>query len=380
MRRAAALAACLLLAWHPAGAEDDAAADNAVKLEALRERIRGVEAGIQAARGESEAILAELQQTEAALAEARAAMRRIEERLGAQEARLRELERERAARQEALEAARALLAAQIRAAYRAGRNDFVKLLLNQEDPALVGRVLVYHDYFSRARADGIAAVSAAMERLDALEMEIRAETLTLGELREQQAAKLHELTAHLDSRSAVMARLDRHIRERDEELRHLQENERQLAALIERLKEDPVAAAFEELPPFETLKGRLSWPVDGRQAETFGAPRKGGRLRAEGVTIAADAGTEVRAVAAGTVVFADWFRNMGLLIIIDHGGGYMSLYGHNEALAKKPGDFVRAGDVIGRVGDTGGREQAGLYFEIRAEGRPVDPALWCRRG
>jgi septal ring factor EnvC (AmiA/AmiB activator) len=298
-----------------------------------------------------------------------------------QEARLEELGRERDAQQEALNAARERLGAQIRAAYRAGRNDFVKLLLNQEDPALIGRVLVYHDYFSRARAHRIAAVSAAMGRLDALEMEIRAETLALGRLQTQQAAKLEELTAHRDSRSAVIARLDRHIRERGEELRHLQTNERELAALIERLKQQESAVgAFEELPPFETLKGRLSWPVDGRQAVSFGSPRKGGRLRAEGVTIEADAGTEVRAVAGGTVVFADWFRNMGLLIIIDHGGGYMSLYAHNEALAKKPGDFVRAGDVIGRVGDTGGQERAALYFEIRAEGAPVDPALWCRRG
>src|SRR5690606_195066 len=153
-------------------------------------QIRGVEAGIRAARDESEALLKELQETEAALVEARAAMRRIEERMRGQEARLEELGRERDAQQEALNAARERLGAQIRAAYRAGRNDFVKLLLNQEDPALIGRVLVYHDYFSRARAHRIAAVSAAMGRLDALEMEIRAETLALGRLQAQQAAKL----------------------------------------------------------------------------------------------------------------------------------------------------------------------------------------------
>ena len=138
----------------------------------------------------------------------------------------------------------------------------------------------------------------------------------------------------------------------------------------------PPAAARQILRT--ALKGALKWPVRGDIAERFGAPRKGGRLKAQGVTISASAGSEVRAISAGMVIFADWFRNLGLLIIVDHGAGYMSLYGHNEALAKKAGDMVAVGDVIARVGDTGGQEDSTLYFEIRENGAPVDPALWCR--
>jgi len=119
--------------------------------------------------------------------------------------------------------------------------------------------------------------------------------------------------------------------------------------------------------------------VDGQLLSAFGTLRKGGRLRSHGVTIGATAGTDVRAVSIGKVVFADWFRNLGLLLIIDHGDGYMSLYGHNEALLKKPGDVVTAGEVIGRVGNTGGLDDNALYFEIRHNGDPQDPVKWCGR-
>ena len=146
------------------------------------------------------------------------------------------------------------------------------------------------------------------------------------------------------------------------------------------MKEDEsVVRNFEEITPFNQLRGKLNWPVKGDLKNRFGSLRKGGKLRWQGVRIAADSGNDVEAVSPGRVIFADWFRNMGLLIIIDHGNGFMSLYGHNERLLKKAGDWVSAREVIAKVGDTGGQQEPNLYFEIRRGGNPVNPALWCSR-
>jgi septal ring factor EnvC (AmiA/AmiB activator) len=352
---------------------------NADRLEQLRTRIREVQAGLSAARDESDALLIELQEAETSAAAAGAGLADIEAKLDRRRARLQELTAEREIQSSVLARERDQLGAQIRAAYRSGRNDFIKLLLNQEDPALVGRTLAYHDQFNRARAGNIGRIGAVVARLETVERGIAEETSELEALRTLESARVGELKARRESRAEVMARLQEHIAARDRELQMLKRNERDLVNLLDRLGEETtLVESFEKLPPFTALKGNLSWPVKGEIAERFGAPRKGGRLRAQGVTISAPAGSDVRAVSAGMVIFADWFRNLGLLIIVDHGEGYMSLYGHNEALEKKAGDMVAVDEVISRVGDTGGQSETTLYFEIRENGAPVDPALWCR--
>jgi septal ring factor EnvC (AmiA/AmiB activator) len=367
----------LLICAGPVCAEDPAG--EADRLAELRARIRAVQADLDAARDDSDAILIELQKSEAEAAAAAAAVEEIEDEIGLGRARLDELTAERERQAEILERARVQLAAQVRAAYRTGRNDFVKLLLNQEDPALIGRTLAYHDYFSRARARDIREIGAAVARIEAVERGIIEEAAELERLRSLELARLEEFESRRAARNEIMARLREHIAVQDRELQLLRRNERDLVHLLDRLGgETTLVETFENLAPFDRLKGSLQWPVSGDFTERFGAPRKGGRLRAQGITISAPAGSEVRAIGAGMVIFADWFRNLGLLIIIDHGAGYMSLYGHNEALVKKAGDMVAVGEVISRVGDTGGQSQATLYFEIRENGAPVDPALWCR--
>ena len=160
----------------------------------------------------------------------------------------------------------------------------------------------------------------------------------------------------------------------------LQRDEQELALLVEKLhQQESVVELFEKMPPFDSLKGTLSWPVNGRISHRFGQYKKGNKLKWQGVTIEAKAGDNVHAVSTGKVIFADWFRNMGLLLILDHGDGYMSLYGHNEALARKPGDWVKTGDIIAKVGDTGGQQRNASYFEIRKSGTPLNPKLWCQK-
>ena len=353
--------------------------DSGSKLEDVRARIRDVKSGIKAARDEADALQEELQQAEESAAKHRAHLYEIERDAGTREKHLSELRKQATGQQQALARESSRLGKQVRIAYMTGRDDYLKLLLNQEDPALIGRMLAYHDYFNRARLTKIQAMGQAMDDLARVQVEIQDETARLDAFRQQELAQLGELDLYRHSRREIISRIQAQISDQDRDLQRLQRNEQELSGLLERIQKKSVVAEFEDHTPFGSLKGKLSWPVPGRVVTPFGAARKGGRLRAQGVTIAATAGLEVHAVSDGRVVFADWFRNMGLLLILDHGAGYMSLYGHNEALLKKAGDLVAAGESIGRVGDTGGAEEAGLYFEIRRDGTPQDPVPWCSR-
>jgi septal ring factor EnvC (AmiA/AmiB activator) len=371
---------CLLLLpapWSPAQGDARKEAD---RLEDVREQIQQVQTGIAAARDEAEALQQELQQAEAAAAALRAQLDDVERDAAAREGRLTDLNRQAQEQQELLSRESRQLGRQIRLAYMAGREDYLKLLLNQEDPALVGRMLAYHDYFNHARLRKIQSITGAMDELARVQVEIQDETARLDGLRQQQLVKLGEMDRYRQSRREIIVRIHAHISDQDRDLQRLRRNERELAALLTRIdRRKPALKEFEDFTPFGDLRGKLSWPIDGRVVTPFGALRKGGRMQSQGVTLAAGAGVDVRAVSDGRVVFADWFRNLGLLLIIDHGSGYMSLYGHNEALLKKAGDLVSSGEIIGRAGDTGGVEETGLYFEIRRDGAPQDPNLWCRR-
>ncbi len=365
----------------PAAGEDSIQVENKeVELESLRSRIRDVRSQIDEARSDTDGYMKEIQQAEKAATELAARLREIEKQIHDKAARLEELERDKARWEANLEKQRHHLARQIRIAYKTGHHDFLKLLLNQEDPSLVGRMVTYHEYYNRARADRIRAVKESLDRIGTLRQSIEDETARLKELRENHVARLEEYEQYRRSRQAAIDELQSYIEKQDKELQHLQENEEKLAALLRRLKSERLAVrAYEELPPFQSLRGKLTWPVEGRFLSHYGEARKGGKLRSYGVRIAAGNGDDVRAISGGKVIFADWFRNMGLLMIIDHGNGYMSLYGNNQRLLKKPGDMVHTSEVIAKAGDTGGQSRPGVYFEIRRQGNPQNPSLWCRR-
>jgi len=286
---------------------------------------------------------------------------------------------DRATHEKALSGEQQIMALQIRAAYKIGRNDYLKLLLNQEDPGLVGRMLVYYDYYNRARSNRIDKINRSLQEINQIKDNIQTEKVKLDGLREEQLKKLEEYTLSRASRDESIAKLQAYISDQGRQLQVLQRNEQEIEVLVNQLRrQESIVKSFEEVPPFTTLKGKLKWPVAGKIGAHYGNSRKGGKLKWQGVMIRADSGADVHAVSTGKVVFADWFRNLGLLIIIDHGNGYMSLYGHNERLLKKVGDWVLADESIAKVGDTGGQEHPNLYFEIRSSGMPVDPALWCK--
>ncbi|MDD1637479.1 MAG: peptidoglycan DD-metalloendopeptidase family protein [Methylococcaceae bacterium] len=285
------------------------------------------------------------------------------------------------------------LAGQIRAAYAMGQKEKLKLMLNQQDPALSSRMMVYFNYINKERLKKLADLEAAVQRLDQLDKQKQTET----ELLEQDLGRKKSEQAALDEarkqRNELLVQIGNDFSSSEQQLSQLQESESRLKSLMASLPitEEELAVDVEhakELSPamensfeprgdFSTLKGKLPWPVRGRLVQKFGSPRTEGTW--DGVLINASEGMEIKAVTRGKVVYAEWLRGYGLLLIIDHGQGYMTLYAFNQSLYKRTGDSVEAGDVIASVGQSGGRSQAGLYFGIRKKGVPIDPLEWCRR-
>lgn len=349
------------------------------KLQNIRTQIRDVETSIETAKNNVEQLFQQLQDNEIEAAAVSASIQHLQRGISEKNAELQDLDQRKTVQETRLAEQRQYLSQQIRAAYKTGGNNYLKLLLNQQNPEHVGRVLAYYNYDVRARSKRITDINTALTEISLLEQQIQSETQVLTQLQHDQEKKLEEFQAYRSSREEITSTLHTYIDEQGAQLQILQSNEKELANLVNELKDKELAIQiFEDTPPFNSLQGRLDWPIRGKIASRFGSLRKGGQLKWQGVTIAAKTGVEVKAITTGKVVFADWFRNLGLLMILDHGDGFMSLYGHNERLLKKPGDWVLAGDSIARVGDTGGQQKSGLYFEIRQNGNPINPDLWCK--
>ncbi len=271
--------------------------------------------------------------------------------------------------------------------YASGRQDYLRLLLSGRDPNQTARELHYYTYISRAQADSIRALRSSLAGLAQLAREARGKSAELAELETRQRDTRNELLAQQKERRRVLARLATQIRSQRRQIKSLQRDEARLSRLVDELGKvappRPGGPRNEKLPEpgrghvaFASLKGKLRLPIRGELMNRFGGPRSGGRLTWKGLFIHGTTGQEVRAVAAGRVVFADWMRGFGNLMIIDHGQGYLTIYGDNEALLKQVGDTVAAGDVVTTVGNSGGNPDSGLYFEIRYRGKAVDPLSW----
>lgn len=356
-------------------------ADKASELEDIRVRIKDVETRIKGARDEAAKLTKELRENEITTAQTLTRVHDIELDISKKRAELEDLKFEQVEHDTLLESEKQKLTHQIRSAYQVGRNDYIKLILNQENPALVGRALAYYDYHNRARTERIEKVKLTLANIAEIQTSIKDQTTKLETLKSEQEKKLNDFHQYRATRHDIITRLQKYIDEQGVELHTLQENERELGKLFQGLKQEKAVTIemFEDMPPFNTLKGKLDWPIKGKFLKRFGNNKKGGDLKWQGVLIDAETGTSVNAISTGKIVFADWFRNLGLLIIIDHGDGYMSLYGHNQNLIKNTGDWVLAGEKIASVGDSGGQSDTALYFEIRKGAEPLNPAHWCKR-
>ncbi|WP_340120664.1 murein hydrolase activator EnvC family protein [Methylobacter svalbardensis] len=302
------------------------------------------------------------------------------------------------------------LAGQIKAAYAMGKKEKLKLLLNQQDPALSSRMLVYYDYLNKARLTKLAVISESMQHLESLDKQQQHETELLEKSLEQKITEQIAIDRVRKRRTGLLTQLKKDFSSNEQQIIHLKESENKLKNLVSSLQRstNDLAVEIEQtkksqkttevlsepakiLPDsgdnfsklkgdFSTLKGQLPWPVKGRLTNKFGSVRaESTQAIWDGVLIDAREGTEIRAITSGTVVFSDWLRGYGLLIIIDHGKGYMTLYAFNQSLYRQVGEWVDVGEVIASVGQSGGRSHSGLYFGIRNKGKPVDPLEWCRK-
>jgi len=307
-----------------------------------------------------------------------AAITRNEEAVAELETRLGALDQRRAALEEQRSQQEALVRRALRASYMSGRESYLKVLLNQEDPALSARILRYYADFNAERSRRIAEFRDTADELDATVAALRSTGIELAARQAELKTQAVTLGSEHDRRSELLTELEASIATRSGELDQLQEDRQRLETLIQQINEAIASIPSpDQITPFAEARGRLPWPVQGQPLNRFGAAYSDGNLHRQGVVLQTEEGSAVRAVHPGRVVFSDWLRGSGLLVVVDHGNGYLSLYANNKTLVKNKGDWVNRGEALATAGSDGGMGQPGIYFEIRHNGQAQDPASWC---
>ncbi len=360
-----------------AGVDDVAAqADEAQALQAVQSELRAFESRLESQQVEREASSRALKAAELEAGTAAGALRNVQAQLVVERSRQQELTGETRQANVRLNGESDALAQQIRMSYFAGRQEGVKLLLNQDTPARLGRMAVYYDYLNRARSFRLDVFEAEISTLRNLAAESAQVGERLARLEQSQADNVSRLESSRDTRREVLKELDKDIKSSGDAIQQLSQEAERLGALFAELGNSRVALYPDAIGGFSDVAGQLAWPVSGSIVYDFGQRRAGDELRWDGVVVGVPGGTPVHAIYQGRVIYSDWLPGLGLLIIVDHGAGYMSLYGHNELILKASGDWVAPGEVIAHVGDSGGQSQTALHFEIRRDGEPIDPRPW----
>lgn len=380
MRRPLLMAFWLTLAAAPLLVfAEGQATDYQLKLDDLRAKIGGLLSGLTESKDKRNDLRQDLQKLEIRIAKVAIALRSTEQKHKAANNRLGTLRQELADIRSRLDQQRRLLAGQMRAAYALGQQPQLKLMLNQKVPAEMGRAMVYFDYLNRSRNREIETYLASILQVQALETEVESTAKQLAQLAAEQKTRKLQLDTSRQSRKTLLEHLNQDIEQQQLAIQDLEGSrnriEKLLMSLGELMADIPASAGNEQA--FGALKGKLPWPVRGGFDAEFGDSRSQGGLKWNGVLIQASYGSPVRVISSGRVEFADWLQGFGFITIVNHNDGYMSLYGHNQALYKKSGDWVEAGATIATVGDSGGHQSSGLYFEIRYQGKPVNPRQWC---
>lgn len=414
------LALTLALTLSPTIADERSEAQR--QLEQARKDIAELKKLQEQLDKERSSVQQELRQTESEMGHLEKQIRSLEGEMGNREEEVQRLDTEKKKLQSSRSEQQRLIAIQARAAYQSGRQEYLKLMLNQQNPERISRTLTYYGYLSAARTEQLDAFNATLNQLAVVEQQLAeqqaqlaAQKSTLDQQRSQLAevrkergqalarlnqeysssgqklkareaeqAELGQVLARIEETLARRAREAEEARQRalaeERRQRELQQQQQRTAVADSRPGSQPVSSGGTSYGgPFAQARGKLPWPVDGHLVARYGTPRgEDSRTKWDGVLIGASAGSQVRAIHGGRVVFADWLRGSGLLVILDHGNGYLSLYGHNQSLLKDAGDIVKAGEPIATVGNSGGQDTPALYFAIRQQGHPTDPAQWCR--
>lgn len=354
------------------------AVESAPPLEQIDRKISELQTQIRTNRTESDRLQNSLEVNEESIGKLSERLEILNEALTDKQQTLTDLQQKRQQQYTQLASQRQILAQQIRSAYVIGRQDYLKLWLNQENPASVGRALMYYEYINKARIRQIQQISEILQNIQNLEHDINRENKELNQIVANQMQEKHHLELSRGERQSILEELSKTLESQRKQLTQLQEDKQHLQNLLGNLGETTKTMPKIKGKPFSLLRGELQPPVRATITRQFGDERVG-HLRWQGILFDASAGQKIQVVAAGRVAFAQWFRNLGLLVIVDHGEGYMSLYAHNQSLYVKIGDWVEAGTTIASVGNSGGQKDAGLYFEIRYQGNPINPLKWINK-
>ncbi len=331
-------------------------------------------------KGERSQLQSDLRQAETEIGVIQKKTRKTLQELKQEQAELKQLQSQRNQLNREKQKQQQFIAQQVVTAYQMGRQKKIKVLLNQEQPDKITRALTYSDYFNQARNEQIEGYLNIITELNQLEPKIQLRTINLSRIKLQLEQEYASLLANKKARKTSLTQINTSIRNSDQRLLQTNKDRLELERLLKAVEE---SLANLKIPtnyqPFTNFRGKLEWPVKGKVSHRFGSQRGGGSLRWQGVKIQAKEGSEVQSIHHGRVVFADWFKGSGLLIIVDHGNGYMSLYAHNQSIFRETGDWVDAGEIIATVGNSGGQTNASLYFEIRHNGQPTNPSKWCKR-
>ncbi|MFI2812170.1 MULTISPECIES: murein hydrolase activator EnvC [Microbulbifer] len=348
------------------------------RLREIKQRIESLQEELNQVRSERDQLLKDLERNERDISELHKRIDKIKNDMRSRTDKLKELKEEQQQLEESRRSMQRRVEQEVAAAYRLGRQEQVKLLLNQQDPQHIARQLRYHEYFLQERSRVIDDYLETLTNLDTVSTSIRHERDTLDAERKQLEDREQQLVSAQRSRQATLDKLAARLADKSGELKQLQGDRSRLQRLVDEVGRAIAALVNpEDQMPFAKQRGRMQWPAQGRRANAFGQRRNNG-ITWKGVTIRAGEGTPVRAIHRGRVVFSDYLRGQGMLVILDHGDGYMSLYAHNQSLTRSLGEWVERGETIARVGNSGGLEYSGVYFEIRHRGKPQDPTVWCR--
>jgi septal ring factor EnvC (AmiA/AmiB activator) len=376
----------VVLASGIAGAADVDRDGRRRELESVQGQIRSVRETMTELKTRKDQLSEQLGAIEKQYGQLASALKEQEGQARAQERQVSELNRRKSALRDGILQHHRTLVGQVRAAYIGGRQEKFKLALARHDPARFSRVLTYYGYLNQARFEQLRILDRSLADTRALEANLQAERARLSDTLEQIRQQQARLEESRRQRKTLMAGLERELRQQGGKLKSLRDDAQHLRDLIAALPALPArSSSSPPNPPGHEEKGkaddrgesRVGWPVQGALLARFGSARLAGQW--DGVLIGAREGTPVRAVARGRIVFADWLRGYGLLTIVDHGGGHLSLYGFNQSLYKSVGDWVEAGDTIASVGASGGQSEPGLYFGVRENGRPINPLQWSAR-
>ncbi len=379
LRRTRQLLLAILLAAPAATFAQSEEEQTRAALDQLEEDIARINWEISSASSKRSKLEEQLQTAEVELGRLQREISENRDAIADNKRELARLASEREELEEARDNQQERIAEEMKGAWQMGEQSQLKLLLNQEDPNTLSRTMAYYRYLFEARSELIDEYRNTLAELMGVQQKIDATTITLAEREDSLKAQQQELIDAQGERELAVLNLSASINTSAEQLKEKEADRQKLENLLAAIEEAVVKLQVpEDYQPFNKVRGKMPWPVAGKPSNSFGRPRNEGKMRWQGVAIPADEGATVRAIHHGRVVYADWLRGSGLLLIIDHGDGYMSLYAHNQSLLKDVGEWVTAGTAISTVGNSGGQDRYALYFEVRHQGKPVDPAIWCQ--